>query len=114
MKHTRVCVVGNTLFAETVAQMLFDCETVNQLDCFPSMADAFGFIDGKLPDVLILVDIDTTVLVGDTPFLPICPDIPVICTSHDSTTLKLITTTHVSARLPELIDLVTSLKRVQM
>lgn len=110
MKLTRVCVVGNTLFAENVVQMLVGCEAIGQLYNFPSMADAFHFVDNQPPDVLILVDIDTTVSAGNTPFLPICPDIPVICTAHDSTTLKLITTTHISARLPELIDLVTTLK----
>lgn len=112
MEGIRVYVVGSSLFADNVANILRASETVKQVDCFSSIAEALQSIDTKPPHVLVFVDVDTAMLVGDTPFLPICPDIPVICTDHANNILKLITTTHVSARLPDLINAVTTLKRV--
>ncbi len=105
-------VVGSSLFADNVAHMLRASETVKQLDCFSSIAEALHSIDKHPPHVLVFVDVDTTMLVGDTPFLPICPEIPVICTDHQSNILKLITSTHVSARLPDLVNAVTALRKV--
>lgn len=113
MEGIRVCLVGNTLFADNVAQMLRGCEVVSQVDHFPSVPEAMHYIDSQPPNVLVLADVDATILVGDTPFLPICPDIPVICTDYQSNLLKLINTTHVSARLPDLINAVTTLKAAQ-
>lgn len=112
MEGIFVFLVGSSLFADNVAHMLRESDTVSQVKCFPSISDALDSIDTKPPDVLIFADVDTTILVGNTPFLPICPDIPVICTDHQSNILKLITSTHVSARLPDLVNAVTTLKRV--
>lgn len=112
MEEIRVYVVGSSMFADNVAHMLRASEMLKQVDCFPTIADALYSIDSNPPHVLIFADVDTTMLVGDTPFLPICPDIPVICTDHQSDVLKLITSTHVTARLPDLVTAVTALKRV--
>ena len=112
MEGIRVYVVGSNLFADSVAHMLRASETVKQVDCFSSIAEALPSIDSHPPHVLIFVDVDTTMLVGDTPFLLFCPDIPVICIDHESNILKLITTTHVSARLPDLVNAVTALRQV--
>jgi hypothetical protein len=104
MEGIRVFLIGVSLFADTVAQLLRGCEMVGQVERFDSIPQALCSIDRRPPDLLILADVDTTLLVGDTPFLPICPDIPVICTDHESDILKLITTRHLSARLPDLIQ----------
>lgn len=107
MEGIRVFLVGSSLFADSVAQMLRESETVIQVDCFSLIAEALHNIDAEPPDVLIFADVDTTIFVGDTPFLPICPDIPVICTDHQSNLLKLITSTNINARLPDLINALT-------
>ena len=112
MEGIRVYVVGSSMFANNVAHMLRASETVKQVVCFPTIADALHSIDTNPPHVLIFADVDTTMLVGDTPFLPICPDIPVICTDHESNILKLITTTQVSARLNDLVNAVTALRQI--
>lgn len=111
MEGIRIFVVGNSLFADNVAQLLRASETVKQVDCFPGIADALHAIEKTPPNVLIFADVDTTILVGNTPFLPICPDIPVICTDHQSNILKLITSTHVSARLADLVNAVSVLSK---
>lgn len=112
MEGIRIYVVGSSLFADNVAHILRASETVKQVDCFPVIAEALHSIDTNPPHVLIFADVDATVLVGNTPFLPICPDIPVICTDHQSNMLKLITSIHVSAHLTDLVNAVTAITKV--
>lgn len=112
MEGIRVFIVGNSLFADNVAHVLRASETVKYVDCFHTIVEAFYSIDTNPPHVLIFADVDTSMLVGNTPFLVICPDIPVIYTDHKSNILKLIITTHVSARLTDLVNAVTSLWKV--
>ena len=114
MEGIRIFLVGNTLFAENVAQMLHACEVIEQIERFDELSDAMLPIENSPPDVLILADIDTVNLQGTTPFLPICPDIPVICTDHQSTFMKLITTRLVNARLPDLVKSITDVKRITL
>lgn len=104
MEGIRVFLIGVSLFADNMAHLLSGFEMVGQVERFDSIPEALDSIDRCPPDVLVLADIDNTFMVGDTPFLPICPDIPVICTDHNSDILKLITTRHLSARLPDLIQ----------
>ena len=109
MEGCRVLIVGNSLFAEGVEIMIRACGSVG-VDCLPTIDMAVQMIDQQPPDVLILADVDVINLVGNTPFLPICPDIPVICMDHQSQLLKLITSTNVNARLPDLVNALKLLK----
>lgn len=104
-------VVGSSLFADNVANILRTSETIKQVDSFSSIIEVLQSIDTQPPHVLVFVDMDTAMMVGDTPFLPICSDIPIICTDHESSILKLVTTTQVSARLPDLVNAVTALRQ---
>jgi len=112
MEGIRIFLVGNGLFADNVAELLRASETVKQVDCFPGIAEALQSIAATPPHVLIFADMDTTMLVGNTPFLPICPEIPVICTDYQSNILKLITSTQVSANLADLVNAVAALRRI--
>ena len=114
MEGMRLFIVGNTLFAENVAQMLLVCGMIEQIERFEALSDAILPIENSPPDVLILADVDTDNFQGDIPFLPICPDIPVICIDHQSTFMKLITTRLVNARLHDLVKSITDVKRITL
>jgi len=111
MDGIRVFLVGNTLFAESVARMLQASGVFSAVERFETLPVAISSIQLSPPNVLILADVDTTTSRGDTPFLPICPDIPVICTDSNSTYLKIITTAHVTASLNNLLGIITTVKK---
>ena len=111
MDGIRVFLVGNTLFAESVASMLQASGVFSAVERFETLPVAISSIQLSPPTVLILADVDTTTFRGDTPFLPICPDIPVICIDINSTNLKIITTAHVNASLENLIRTITTVKK---
>ena len=110
MDGIRVFLIGNTLFAESVARMLQASGVFTAVERFESLPVAVSPIQVSPPDVLILADVNTTTSKGDTPFMPICPDIPVICIDSDSTFMKLITTKHITASLSNLIGTITTVK----
>jgi len=112
MEDICIFLVGTTLFAENIAQMLQTWDVVKQIEQFDTLAAAILPIKNSHPDVLILVDIDVTKLQDITPHLLICPDITVICTDHQSTLMRLITTRLVHASLTDLVKSITNVKRI--
>ena len=112
MEGIRVFLIGNTLFAESVARMLQVSGAFNAVELFETLPVAP--IQVSTPDVLILADVDIAASDGDTSFLTICPDIPVICIASDSNYMKLITTTHITASLSNLIGTITNVKKAQV
>lgn len=111
MDGIRVFLVGNTLFAESVELLLQTSGVFSAVERFETLPVAISSIQLSPPNVLILADVDTTTSKGDTPFLPICPDIPVICTDSNSAYLKIITTSHVNASLDNLIGTIIAGKK---
>ena len=114
MEGIRVFLIGNTLFAESVARMLQVSGAFNAVELFETLPVAAAPIQISTPDVLILADVDIAASDGDTSFLTICPDIPVICIASDSNYMKLITTTHITASLSNLIGTITNVKKAQV
>lgn len=112
MEGIRIFLVGATLFAENVAQMLQTCEVFEQIELFETISAATLPIKNSPPDVLIFADIDISKLQEITPYLLICPDITVICTDHQSTLMRLITTRLVHASLSDLVKSINKVKRI--
>ena len=112
MEGIRIFLVGATLFAENVTQMLRTRDVVEQVEQFETLSAAILPIKNSPPDVLILADTDVTKLQDIIPYLLICPDITVICTDHQSTLMRLITTRLVHASLSDLIKSITKVKRI--
>lgn len=111
MDGIRVFLVGNTLFAESVARMLQASGAFNVVERFETLPIAIAPIQISPPDVLILADVDTAASKGDTPFLPIFQDIPLICIDSDSTFMKLITTKHITSSLNNLVETISTVKK---
>ena len=106
-----VFLVGNTYYADYVADILRASGKIEHFELFETIPQTMERIHDVRPDVLVLVDMDTLNLNGDTTFLPICLDIPVICTDVQNTFMKLITTTNVNATSLDLIHIITSVKK---
>jgi len=112
MEGIRIFLIGATLFAENVAQMLQTCDHFEQIELFETISAAAVPIKNSPPDVLILADIDDAQLQDITPYLWTCPDITVICADHQSTFMKLITTRLVHASLTDLVKAISNVKRI--
>jgi hypothetical protein len=104
-----IYIVGTSLIADTLEDLLVKSSLVSRLARFPSVASALSWIDSEPPNLLFIVDIEDSFIVGHTPFLPMCPDIPVLCLDMNENTLKLITTNQIQANTSEMLAVVQSL-----
>jgi len=114
MDGIRVFLIGNTLLAESVAQMLQASGAFNAVERFETLSVVMASIQISPPDILILADVDTTASQGETSFLLIYPDIPVICIDSDNTYMKLITTIHIPASSSNLIETIATVKKASI
>lgn len=91
------------MVAEAIAQLLQESGWVERLTCFPSISAVLPWVDEQPPNLLFIADLEADFVVGSTPFLPMCPDVPVICLDMQGNLLKVVTTTHITARLPDML-----------
>jgi len=109
MKPLFVFVIGTSLIADTLAGLLIESKLVSRLSRFPTISSAINWIDSEPPNLLFVVDIEESFIVGRIPFLPICPDIPVLCLDMNENSLKFITTNKIQANTGEMFAVVQSL-----
>lgn len=109
MKPFCIYIVGTSLIADTLTDLLLDSKLISRLSRFPTVASAVNWIDSEPPNLLFIVDIEDSFVVGHTPFLPMCPNIPVLCLDMNENALKFITTNQIQANTDEMLAVVQSL-----
>lgn len=111
MDACRVFIVGDSLFAETLNQMLVNSGTVVVTGSAPTPEEALPLIQREAPDVVIVVDTGETSHTTFGPFLATLPELPIIRAdlSHDD--VQVITSRSVGARRSDLLAVLKSLPR---
>jgi len=109
MKALCVFLVGKSLIADSMANLLLESKLIARLERFPTILIANDWIHIQNPDLLFIVDIEDRYILGNTPFMPICADIPVLCLDMHDSTLKLTKTNQVKANSVEMLAVVQSL-----
>lgn len=96
---TTACVylIGESLIADTIADFLIDSRLFARMTRFENLIVALNWIINEPPNLLFIVDLQSAFLIGNTPFLPMFSDIPVICLDVKLNSIKVVTTTELEA-----------------
>ena len=112
MNERRVLVVGSSLFAETLAQMLVNAKAVTVVGTAPTPDAALPLLQAECPDAVILVVVtDETDPTDFSQFLVEQPDLPIIRADINANTVQVITSRQVSARASDLLAVIAELPK---
>ena len=109
MQARRIFIIGDSLFAETLAGMLGHAGDVTVVGAVPTPEAAYPLIPGACPDAVIVAGI------GDEPthdmghLLAAFPDLPVIRADLNADSVQVITSQRVSARPSDLLAAIAAL-----
>lgn len=104
----RVLVVGRSLFAETLAQMLSGSEQVEVLEIVGSLEHLPGSIERRRPDAVIVADTHDKYLCTNVCLRVRC-DIPIIYTTLNDEYFTIFTSRRVKAAQAHLLAAIASL-----
>ncbi|HJW84872.1 MAG TPA: hypothetical protein VJ754_11250 [Anaerolineae bacterium] len=115
MKTRKVFVIGDSLFAESLARMLASTEMVRVVGCAPTPQAALPLLDTSHPDAVIVAGENDMSTMTFGPVLTAYPDLPVICADLNVDSVRVITSQRIGARASDLLAAVAGLpKRRQM
>ena len=114
MTQHRIFVVGNSLFADTIVQVLRSCDLVRVNGTAPSLEAAVTRLETERPDAIIVVGTtneDTSAIVGS--LVASYPKLPVICATLNAHKIQVTTSRCIRADMPGLLDAITTLPKQQ-
>ena len=103
MKSRRVCIVGDSLFAETLGQMLADAQAVEVVGYASTPEAALPVLEMQHPDAVIVAGVDQAPPAAVSQFLSVYPDLTIICTDLNTDEVRVISSQWVAARSDDLI-----------
>jgi DNA-binding NarL/FixJ family response regulator len=106
MGMRRVCIVGDSLFAETLGQMLADARAVEVVGLAATPEAALPMLKMHHPDAVIVASVDQAPPVAVSLFLAVCPDLTIVCTNLNSGEVRVISSQWVAARSADLIKVI--------
>ena len=103
MKARRVCIVGDSLFAETLGQMLAEAEAVEVVGFASTPEAALPVLEMQRPDAVIVAGVGKAPPAAVSQFLGVYPDLTIICTDLNADEVRVISSRWVAARSDDLI-----------
>ena len=103
MKARRVFIVGDSLFAETLGQMLADAQAVEVVGYAATPEAALPVLEMQHPDAVIVAGVDQAPPAAVSQFLSVYPDLTIICTDLNTDEVRVISSQWVAARSDDLI-----------
>ena len=114
MNRHRVFIVGDSLFAEALVQLLAGCantDAVEVIGSAPTIEAVLPLLKAKCPDVVIVAGPDEATTEIFDPILATCPDLPIICADPGADNVQVITSQRVGTRSSDLIAAIVALPR---
>ena len=111
MNMHRVFVIGDSLFAETLTQLLEQREELCIVGVSRSAESAITENLQDLPDVFVIAGSNESHKQNLTTLLAKFPDIPVVCSDLNSNFLQIFSNQRYQARTAELVSAITSLQK---
>lgn len=90
MEERRIFIVGDSLFAETLTQLLRQEHAVKIIGSASTLADALPLLQTHHPDVVIVARVASQPDAAFARFLSAYPQLPVICLDLSSNDLQVI------------------------
>ena len=103
MKPRRVCIVGDSLFAETLGQMLGDAHAVEVIGFASTPEAALPVLEMQHPDAVIVAGVGEVPPAAVSQFLSVYPDLTIVCTDLNTDEVRVISSQWVAARSDDLI-----------
>ena len=111
----QLLIVGKSLYAEALGQMLASQEGLTVIGVAPTTEVALELLMAQHPDAVIMAGAGETSQAIVGPLLLDYPDLTVISANLDANHVQVITSERIDARLSELLAAITaSPKRIQM
>lgn len=116
MEIRRVFIVGDTLFAETLAKLLAGDKTVQVAGTASSLDEALPQIKPCYPDMVIVAGVERVPDAAFAHFLVEYPDIPILCTDLGTNDVQIVVNRRISVHnTDDLLAIIAALpKRTDM
>lgn len=104
-------IVGSSLFAETLAQILEDSQAVTVVGNAPTLEAAMPSLERQSPDAVILAGAHKTVGAILAPLLVAHPNLPIIHADLSSNQVQVITHQPIDPHISSLLEAIAALPR---
>jgi DNA-binding NarL/FixJ family response regulator len=111
MERRRVFIIGDSLFAETLAQMLGQAETVEVIGSAPTPEASLALLRTHRPDALILAGEGKLRTAAIGQLLLADPGLPLILADLSVDSVQVITSLRIGAHPPDLFAAIAALPR---
>jgi len=109
MKLRTVVVVGDSLFAETLVEILGRSDNVSVIGTAPTPELALPLLESQFPDAVVVAVADENVKAAFAPILIANPNLPIIHTDINTNQVQVITNQSIDAHISDLIAAITEL-----
>ncbi len=99
----RIFLIGDSLFTETLGQMLTDAENIEVVGTAVSLSIAITIIAKASPDIIIVANASEISQTNLQPLLSTFPTIPIIHADLNQDFVQIITSRRVNARRTDLL-----------
>ncbi|HDD61410.1 MAG TPA: response regulator transcription factor [Chloroflexi bacterium] len=109
MKTREVFVVGDSLFAETLVEILGKSENISVIGTAPNSESALSLLEKQFPDAVIVAVADENAVAAFSPILVANPNLPIIHTDINTNQVQVITNQFIDAHITDLMDAIADL-----
>jgi len=114
MEMRSVFVVGDSLYAETLVQVLGDSEAVVVSGTAPTPEEAITLLQSQTPDAVIVAVAGETILATFSPILIANPNLPIIHADLGTNIIQVITNQPIEARSSDLLAAIAALPKREL
>lgn len=111
MQPHRVFIVGSSLFAETLAQILGDSQTVTVIGTASTAEEALFSLESQYPDAVIFAEASEVNVSTFVPVMIAHPDLPIFHADLNTNQVHVITNQSIDARMSDLLAAIEALPR---
>jgi len=111
MEIRSVFVVGDSLYADTLVQVLGDSEAVVVSGTAPTPEEALTLLQSQSPDAVIVAVADESIVAAFSPILIANPNLPIIHADLKTNQVQVITNQSIDASTSVLLDAIAALPK---
>lgn len=111
MEQHTVIIVGDSVFAAALSQMLAQSEGVRVVACAPTPRAAVALITAHQPDAVIVAEADRVGAADYGHLLAVQPDLPIIRADLNADSVQVITSHRIGARPADLLTALAELPK---
>ncbi len=111
MERRTVIIIGDSVFAAALSQMLTQSDRVSVAGCAPTPNAATALIAAHQPDAVIVAEVDRAVTSDYGQLFAVQPDLPIIRADLNADSVQVITSHRIHARPADLLTAIAELPK---